>query len=133
MPRAMLLGVALLLAACVTTVSQAYLPETGRDRFSLAEAQDALDQMVAVECPRLVKAQHDLGDAKITVDVDGSGDVTKSTLSKPFGDERMNKIFGGVTAQMHFDAPSDGKPSTGHMRVGYSCGASSSTATIQLL
>ena len=123
----------LLLGACVTSTSRSFVPDASRERFSLAEAQDALDQLVAAECPRLMGAQRDLGEARITVDVDGGGQVTKSTLSKAFGDERMDQIFGGVAAQMRFDAPSDGTPKTGRMRVGYACSPTARAATIELI
>ena len=131
----MLLAAASLVAAsaCVTSTSRSFVPDASRERFSLAAAQDALDQMVAAECPRLMDARRDIGEARISVDVDGSGQVTKSTLSKPFGDERMDQIFGGVAAQMRFDAPSDGSPKTGRMRVGYACSATARTATIELI
>jgi hypothetical protein len=130
-----LLAAAILLAgsACVTSSSRSFVPDGSRERFSLGEAQDALDQMVAAECPRLMGARRDLGEARITVDVDGSGQVTKSTLSKQFGDERMDQIFGGVAAQMRFDAPEDGTPKSGRMRVGYACSATARTATIELI
>ena len=39
----------------------------------------------------------------------------------------------GADVIMQFDAPADGKAHTGHMRVGYSCGGNTVTATIQLL
>ena len=128
-----LLMFVVLLAGCVTTTTRAFLPDSARERMSLAEAQDALDQLVAAECPRLTAARRDLGEARISVDVDGGGQVTKSTLSKPFGDDRMDQIFGGVTAQMRFDAPSDGKAATGRMRVGYACGPNARAATIELV
>ena len=124
----------LVLGACVTTTSTSYLPDASRDRLSLADAQDALDQLVAVECTRLLAAKQDIGEGEITVDVDPSGNVTRSTFSRghAFGDERMEKIFGGVTAQMKFDAPPAGRD-TGRMRVGYACTSTASTATLQLL
>ena len=133
--RAAIVAVAILLAAaaCVTSTSRSFVPDGSRERFSLGEAQDALDQLVAVECPRLMSAQRDIGEARISVDVDGSGQVTRSTLSKQFGDERMDQIFGGVAAQMRFDAPDDGTPKTGRMRVGYACSATARTATIELI
>ena len=131
--RGLALAVPLLLAACVTTTTRAYLPDASRDRLSLNEAEDALDQLLGVECPRLTAAKHETDDSRISVSLDASGNVLKSTLTKGTGDGRVDSMFGGVTAQMKFDAPADGKPHTGHMRVGYSCGPTTAAVTIQLL
>ena len=134
LPRAAGAVVVLLLAAaCVTTTTRAFTPDANAERMSLADAQDNLDRMVRMECPRLMEAKHDNDDARISVDVDGSGFVQRATMSKVTGDERMDRIFGGVAAQMKFAAAPDGKPFTGRMRVGYSCSAAASTATIQLI
>ena len=123
----------LLAGACVTTVTHAFTPDANAERMSLADAQDTLDRMVRLECPRLMEAKHDTDDARISVEVDGSGNVQRATMSKVTGDERMDRIFGGVAAQMRFAAADDGKPFTGRMRVGYSCSPAASTATIQLI
>ena len=132
--RAWAAGVVLLAAAaCVSTTTRAFTPDASAERMSLADAQDNLDRMVRLECPRLMEAKHDMDDARITVDVDGGGNVVRATMSKQTGDERMDRIFGGVAAQMKFAAADDGKPYTGRMRVGWSCSPSASTATIQLI
>ena len=129
--RAVLLVLAL--AACTTSITRAFTPDANADRMSLADAQDNLDRFVRMECPRLMQEKHDNDDARISVDVDAGGHVTRATFSKLTGDERMDRMFGGVAAQMKFAAPPDGKAFTGRMRVGYSCSAGISTATIELI
>ena len=129
--RALLLVAAL--AACATSVTRVFTPDPNADRMSLADAQDNLDRFVRLECPRLMQEKHDTDDARISVNVDGGGHVTRATFTKLTGDERMDRMFGGIAAQMKFAAAPDGKEFTGRMRVGYSCSPTVATATIELI
>ena len=125
--------VALALAACTTSITRAFTPDPNAERMTLADAQDNLDRFVRMECPRLMQAKHDTDDARISVNVDATGNVTRATFSKLTGDDRMDTMFGGVAAQMKFAPAPDGKEFTGRMRVGYACSPSVSTATIHLI
>jgi hypothetical protein len=124
---------AVALAACTTSITRAFIPDPNAERMSLADAQDNLDRFVRMECPRLMQAKHDTDDARISVNVDAGGSVTRATFSKLTGDDRIDTMFGGVAAQMKFAASPDGKEYTGRMRVGYACSPTVSTATIQLI
>ena len=130
---AMLAAAALALAACTTSITRAFTPDPNAERMSLADAQDNLDRFVRMECPRLMQAKHDTDEARVSVDVDPSGNVTRATFSKLTGDDRMDTMFGGIAAQMKFAPAPDGKEFTGRMRVGYACSPTVSTATIQLI
>lgn len=128
------LSLLLLSSACVTRSSREYLPSADRERFSVNAAQDELDQLMQIECARLLTDRRpESGDARISVDVDGSGTVMRSRVTASSGDQRVDDIFGAVAAQMKFEAPADGKPNTGRMRMGYSCSPTTTTATILLL
>ena len=121
------------LVACSTAITRAYTPDPNAERMSLADAQDNLDRFVRLECPRLMQAKHDNDEARVSVDVDAGGNVTRATFSKLTGDDRMDQMFGGIAAQMKFAPAPDGKEFTGRMRVGYSCSPTVSTATIELI
>ena len=121
------------LGACTTAITRAFTPDANAPRMSLADAQDTLDRMVKLECPRLMQEKHDNDDARVSVEVDGAGNVQRATFSKLTNDERLDRIFGGVAAQMKFVPAPDGKAFTGRMRLGYSCSPTVSTATIQLI
>ena len=128
------LSLLLLSSACVTRTSHEYLPSADRDRFSLNAAQDELDQLMQIECARLLTERRpESGDARLSVDLDASGMVMRSRVTASTGDERVDDMFGAVAAQMKFDAPPDGKANTGRMRLGYSCSPTATTVTIQLL
>ena len=124
----------LLSSACVTRTSHEYLPSADRDRLSLNAAQDELDQLMQIECARLLTDRRpESGDARLSVDLDASGTVMRSRVTASTGDERVDDMFGAVAAQMKFEAPPDGTPKTGRMRMGYSCSPTATTVTIQLL
>jgi hypothetical protein len=127
------LMLSLALAACTTSVTRAFIPDPNVERMSLADAQDNLDRFVRLECPRLMREKHDTDDARISVNVDAGGNVTRATFSKLTGDERIDTMFGGIAAQMKFAPAPDGREFTGRMRVGYACSPTVSTATIQLI
>ena len=127
------LSLLLLSSACVTRTSHEYLPSADRDRLSVNAAQDELDQLMQIECARLLSDRRpESGEARLSIDLDATGAVSRSRVTASTGDERVDNMFGAVAAQMMFEAPPDGKPTMGRMRMGYSCSPTATTVTIQL-
>lgn len=131
------LGPALLLAAagCVTTTTTTYLPTAGQPRMSTDDARDEIDALLRAECPRLVQAGKPSGEARVSVDVDGSGNVSSARLQTSSGDEQMDRIFGGSAARLHFTTAgeSTSPTTTGRLRMGWSCSGDAAVTTLQLL
>jgi outer membrane biosynthesis protein TonB len=125
------------MTGCVTTTTTAFLPTPGQPRLSLDDARDEIEVLLRAECPRLLGANRPTQEAHVSVDVSASGDVAQARLTTSTGDEQMDKIFGGVAARLHFQAPAAGElkgdTAPGRMRMGYSCSPSAAVATIQLL
>jgi TonB family protein len=132
------LGAALLLlagAGCVTTTTTAYVPTPGQPHLTTDDARDEIDALLRAECPRLVKAGKPSGETRVSVDVDGSGNVSGARLQTSSGDEQMDKIFGGTAARLHFQTSgeSSGATTSGRLRMGWSCSGDAAVTTIQLL
>ena len=123
---AVLLAIALVLAplACVKPmIADDYEPAYGAARLDAAGAREALSTALATECPRLAReGKPPTGEARVSVDVAGTGEVRKSHLTTRTEDQRVNELFGAIAARRTFDPPADaGTGYTGRMRMGYSC------------
>jgi outer membrane biosynthesis protein TonB len=129
---------ALLLASCVTTTTTAFMPTPGQERLTADDARDRLDGLLRAECPRLLQANRPTQEGLVTVDIDSKGDVARAVITRSVGDAEIDKLFGGVAAQMHFQPPSSAdlkgeQTVAGRMKMGYSCSAKAAVATLQLL
>ena len=133
-PLLALLLAALAVAGCKST-STYYLPTAGAPRLNQDEFRDASDQILTVECPRLMgTSDFATGDARARVYLDKSGAVQKMEYTRPSKDERMNTVWGGLGARLQFD-PQEGQ--TENLRaamitIGYSCGKGTAITTLQL-
>ena len=121
-----LLAIALVLAplACVKPmIANDYEAAYRAVRLTAQEARDTLSSALRTECPRLAReGKSPTGEARVTVDVAGNGEVRRSRLTTRTEDSRVNELFGAVSARMKFDPPPDaGDGYTGRMRMGYSC------------
>jgi hypothetical protein len=143
MPRRRALGTAsLFLLALVTLASAAckssstyYVPTAGEPRINQDEFRDASDQILSVECPRLMgTSDYATGEARARVYVDKSGAVQKFEFTRPSSDERMNTVWGGLGARLQFD-PQEGQSEdlrAALITIGYSCGKGTALTTFQL-
>ena len=122
-------------AGCVTTTTTAYVPTPGQPRLSVDDARDEIDAVLRAECPRLVQAGRPSQEARVSVDVDASGNVSSARLQTSSGDEQMDRIFGATAARLHFQTSGDAQGTTtaGRLRMGYSCSGNAAVTTIQLL
>lgn len=127
------IGVAAL-AACART-STYYVPTPGEARLSQDEFREESDQLLTVECPRLMgTGSFASGEARARVQVDRSGAVQKVEFTRPSNDERINTVWGALTARLKFD-PQEGQTDelrTSMMTIGYSCGKGTALTTLQL-
>lgn len=132
-PTATALGLA---TACVSTVTHYYLPDARNPRFDVASATQTLDQYLRVQCPeRLAAKKPDSGEARLTIETDTSGAVTRAELLSSTGDEMLDGMFGTVAAQLKVDSLRATSAGTAKRRVrlGFSCGENSAVSTLELL
>jgi hypothetical protein len=93
----------LLVAACVTTTTRAWLPSPQNPTYDTKTAEPVLTEYLRLQCGALRKAQRtDSGTAKFVVDVDTSGSATRATLLRATPDSLLDGVFGTVTAQLTF-------------------------------
>ena len=125
----------MLVAGGCRSTSTYYLPTEGQPRLNQDEFRDASDQILSVECPRLMgTSDYATGEARARLYVDKSGAVQKIEFTRPSKDERMNTVWGGLGARLQFD-PQEGQ--TEDLRasmatIGYSCGKGTALTTLQL-
>ncbi len=109
-----LVAAASLAAAGCKSTSTYYLPTTGAPRLNQDEFREASDQILRVECPRLMgTSDFASGEARARLYLDKSGAVQKMEYTRPSPDERMNTIWGGLGARLQSD-PQEGQ--TDHLR-----------------
>ncbi|MFL5560029.1 MAG: hypothetical protein ACJ79K_01010 [Gemmatimonadaceae bacterium] len=122
------------LGAC-TNRSTYYVPTAGAPRLNQDEFRDASDQVLSVECPRLMgTSDFATGEARARIEVDKSGAVQKVQFTRPSNDERMNTVWGGLASRLQFD-PQEGQTEdlrAAMVTIGYSCGKGTALTTLQL-
>ena len=131
---ALVAGSMIVAAGCRST-STYYLPSEGQPRLNQDEFRDASDQILSVECPRLMgTSDYATGEARARVYIDKSGAVQKIQFTRPSGDERMNTVWGGLGARLQFD-PQEGQTEdlrAAMVTIGYSCGKGTALTTLQI-
>jgi hypothetical protein len=124
----------LALPGCRST-STYYVPTEGQTRLNQDEFRDASDQILSVECPRLMgTSDYATGEARARVYVDKNGAVQKIEFTRPSSDERMNTVWGGLGARLQFD-PQQGQTEdlrASMITIGYSCGKGTALTTLQI-
>ena len=131
-----LLGMALLTAACVSTVTRYYLPDARNPRFDTEGATQTLDQYLRVQCPeRLAAKKPESGDVRLTIQTDTSGAVTRAELLSATGDEMLDGMFGTVAAQLKVDSlrATGSATATRRVRMGFSCAPNTAVSTLEVL
>jgi hypothetical protein len=120
---------ALARGACVTQRTVYFeAPAAGR-RLTTAEARAQLAALVGAECGRLAGSRAAAGEARFAVAVDSTLAVTRATLERPTGDERLDAELGTGAAALRLDAPGS------RLRVAYACGGGGSagpSATLEV-
>ena len=130
-----LVAAAMLVVAGCKSTSTYYVPTAGEPRLNQDEFREASDQILRVECPRLMgTSDYATGEARARVYVDRSGAVQKIEFTRPSKDERMNTVWGGLGARLQFD-PQEGQTEdlrASMVTIGYSCGKGTALTTLQL-
>ncbi|MFN2397676.1 MAG: energy transducer TonB [Gemmatimonadaceae bacterium] len=125
-------------AACITSTTQYYVPNTAMPRLTTNQMRDQADAMLRVECPRLLgDRQSAFAVAELVVDLEASGEVIRARVDRSSGDRRMDEIFGALAAQLKLDPPSppagnDVGPLQGDLSVGYSCSPTAAVTSVEL-
>jgi len=130
------LGLAVVIAAsCVRSTQQYFVPTAGQERIDTGGLRARGDALLAAECPRLRgDKDSDNGTADFTITVDRDGNVTRARLDRSSGDERIDQLFGGLTAALQFDAPANepGVKLESLVTVGYACSPTVSAVTFEI-
>jgi hypothetical protein len=133
--RLALVAAAMLALPGCRSTSTYYIPTEGQPRLNQDEFREASDEILKVECPRLMgTSDYATGEARARVYVDKSGAVQKIEFTRPSNDERMNTVWGGLGARLQFD-PQEGQTEdlrASMMTIGYSCGKGTALTTLQL-
>ena len=130
--RSALALVAAAAAACVSSTTKYYVPTAGEDRLSTDEVRDRADDLLRIECPRLLGGgTAATGTARLTVDVGADGAVTRARVRSSSGDQRVDDIFGALAARLQVDPPGRG-PTAARITMGYSCAPNEAVTTVQL-
>ncbi len=127
---------AVLLAACVSSVTRYYVPDPRNPRFDAEGATQTLDQYLRVQCPeRLAAKKAESGDVRLTIQTDTSGAVTRAELLSSTGDEMLDGMFGTVAAQLKIDSlrATGAATATRRARIGFSCAPNTAVSTLELL
>ncbi|HKG92559.1 MAG TPA: hypothetical protein VKA84_11725 [Gemmatimonadaceae bacterium] len=125
---------ALAALGCTSRTTNYYKPAEGQERLSVDEARLKLDDMLRVECPRLMSGGRlATGEGELKVDVDRDGNVQQAWVSRSTGDSKVDDMFAAVAASLEFESPSGMKndTGTGRVRIGYACGQGSAVATLE--
>jgi hypothetical protein len=129
-----LIGAAGFAANGCTRTSTFYVPSAGETRLNQDDFRDESDQILSVECPRLMgTSDFATGEARARIQVDKSGAVQRVQFTRPSNDERMNTVWGALAARLQFD-PQEGQTEdlrTSMITIGYSCGKGTALTTLQ--
>lgn len=130
-----LIGAAGLGASACTRTSTYFVPTPGETRLNQDDFRDESDQILSVECPRLMGTNDfATGEARARIQLDKSGAVQRVEFTRPSKDERINTVWGALAARLQFD-PQDGQSDelrTSMITIGYSCGKGTALTTLQI-
>jgi hypothetical protein len=119
------------LGGCVTRSQRSYLPDPRAARLTPDDWRERASTLLEAECPRVMgTGTAALGEAGFTVVLGANGAVREAILTRSSGDERIDALFGGLTAQLRFSRSSDGDRAP--IVAGYSCARNASAATLEL-
>ena len=121
-----------LLAACVTSTTRYFTPTEGDPRISQDDFRDESDQLLRVECPRLMGSSGQAsGQARMRLLIDRSGAAQRAEFTRSSGDERIDTMWGGLAARLKFDPQSQQKSDIEPIMVtvGFSCSANGTAVT----
>ena len=122
-------------ASCVRSTQKYFVPTAGQERIDTGGLRARGDALLATECPRLKgDKDSDNGTADFTITVDRGGFVTRARLDRSSGDDRMDQLFGGLTAALQFDAPANdaGAGLESMVTVGYACSPTVNAVTFEI-
>jgi len=122
-------------ATACTTTSKFYIPTEGEPRLTTNALRDQSDELVKLQCPRLLNGGSTaMGEARIIVEFDRSGEVQKSRVTRSSGDQPMDDIFGALTARLKGDPPDGMKGDRVEhpVYIGYSCSPQTGATTLNM-
>ncbi|MBC7788972.1 MAG: hypothetical protein H7Z74_03415 [Anaerolineae bacterium] len=122
-------------ASCISSTQQYFVPTAGQERIDSGGLRSRGDALLAAECPRLRgDKESDNGAADFTITVDREGYVTRARLDRSSGDERIDQLFGGLTAALQFDPPAStpGVSLESAVTLAYACSPTVAAITFQI-
>ncbi|MGI9076281.1 MAG: hypothetical protein ACR2G6_02985 [Gemmatimonadaceae bacterium] len=125
----------LIAASCTRSTQKYFVPTAGQERIDTGGLRARGDALLASECPRLRgEKESDIGAANFTITVDRDGYVTRARLDRSSGDERIDQLFGGLTAALQFD-PLANTPAAAvesAVTLGYACSPTVAAVTFEI-
>lgn len=101
-----------LLTACVLSTTRYYTPRAARARISLDELRSRANDVLAVECPRVVHGRNTVvATTDIMLDVDSTGAVQRAEIERGSGDAVLDDVFGSLAAQLQLQPATTQRPS----------------------
>ena len=122
-------------AGCARQTTNYYIPSTGDVRLSQDEVRDQSDDILKVECPRLMgSSKSAMGEARIRIEYDRSGEVQRAEIARSSGDTQIDSVWGALAVRLKFD-PQAGqteelKPAL--ITFGYSCAPNVAVTTLDI-
>jgi hypothetical protein len=125
----------LVASGCVHQTNTYYKPTAGDPRLSQDEVRDQSDDVLKIECPRLMGGhQSATGEARIRVEYDRSGAVQQAQITRASNDPQIDTVWGALAARLKFDAQAgqteELKPAI--LTFGYSCSPTVAITTLQI-
>lgn len=123
------------LAGCIHQTTTYYTPTAGEARLSQDELRDQSDDMLKIECPRLMgTSKSATGEARIRVEYDKGGAVQRAQITRSSGDNQIDTVWGALAARLQFDPQAgqteDLKPAL--LTFGYSCSPTAAVTTLHI-
>ncbi|MGQ0764584.1 MAG: hypothetical protein ACT4OZ_02845 [Gemmatimonadota bacterium] len=89
--------------ACTSVTTRYFVPSRDNPNYRPLQAVPVLQQYVRLQCGAFRTASGaDSGWARFSVEVDSTGQASRSQLLRPSGDELLDDVFGTVSAQLTF-------------------------------
>ncbi|MDQ2765529.1 MAG: hypothetical protein M3Y30_00110 [Gemmatimonadota bacterium] len=126
---------AIVVSGCIHQTRTYYKPTAGESRLSQDELRDQSDDMLKIECPRLMGTNKSAtGEAKIRIEYDKAGAVQQAEVLRASNDPQIDTVWGALAARLQFQ-PQAGQTddlTTAILTFGYSCAPNVAITTLQI-
>lgn len=122
-------------SGCIHQTHTYYKPTAGESRLSQDQLRDQSDDMLKIECPRLMGTnQSATGEAKLRIEYDKTGAVQQAEILRASNDSQVDTVWGALAARLKFQ-PQAGQTDDlkgAILTFGYSCAPNVAITTLQI-